>query len=156
MSLPQGAVVKPQVDDLEAAYAEVRRDPYVFAWAGREFTLPHLGNLDYRLQAEIETLSNLDVEHLEGLFARMFGPDQAKVWATVEVPTPVLFMLFDRWITHSGAKPGESPASKPSSKSTGTKSRPTSAATTTSASPKRPTAKRAPRKAASPRAKSST
>lgn len=149
-------VTKPEVDDLDAAYAEVRRDPYVFAWAGRDWSLPHLGNLDYRLQAEIETFNSIDVEQMEGLFARMFGPEQAAAWAAVEVPTPVLFMLFDRWIKHAGAKPGEPPASPPSSKSTGRRSRPTSAGSTTSASPKRSTAKRAPRKAASPPANSST
>lgn len=149
-------VTQPEVDDLEAAYAEVRRDPYVFAWAGRDWSLPHLGNLDYRLQAEIETLKDLDVEHLEGLFARLFGAEQATAWATVEVPTPVLFMLFDRWIKHSGKKQGESQPSKKSSATTGTRSRATSAGSTTSASPKRSTAKRAPRKAASPPVNSST
>ena len=147
----EGTVVD-EVDDLAAAYAEIAPKPYRFSWAGQEWMLPHLGGLDYRLQAEIENvgenLNNLD--YLEGLFARMFGAEQAARWAEVEVPTPVLFMLFDRWVKHSGAKPGEGEASKPSSRSTGRRSRPTSAASTTSASRKRSTAKKAPAKAASP------
>src|ERR1051325_9535538 len=99
-----GVVSLAEVDDLQAAYAEIRRDPYEFRWADQTWTLPHLGALDYRLQAELETVQSIDVDHLESLFARMFGPEQAARWAQVEVPSPVLFMLFDRWIQHSGAK----------------------------------------------------
>jgi len=137
-----------KVDSLTLAYAEIKREPYEFEWAGQEWRLPHLGALDYRLQAEIENSEGLDVKQLESLFTRIFGEEQAARWAAVEVPTPVLFMLFERWVEHSGRKPGESSASKRSSKSTGTKSRPTSAPSTTSVSPKPSTAKRAPRKAA--------
>lgn len=144
------------MDDLDTAYAEVRRDPYEFRWAEQSWSLPHLGSLDYRLQAEIETLNELDVERLENLFARMFGAEQASRWADVEVPTPVLFMLFDRWVKHAGAQPGESLASEPSSESTGASSNPTSDASTASASPRPSTAKRASRKAASRRESSST
>lgn len=143
------------VDDLQAAYAEVAREPYVFMWADREWSLPHLGALDYRLQAEIESLQTLDTKQLEELFARIFGPVQAPLWAEVEVPTPVLFMLFDRWVEHSGRKSGESRASKRSSKNTGARSRPTSAASTRgSASAKPSTAKPRARKAVSPPASS--
>lgn len=142
------------VDDLDAAYAEIRRDPYIFTWAAREWSLPHLGSLDYRLQGEIENSDGLDLAQLESLFARIFGSEQAKAWAAVEVPTPVLFLLFERWVGHSGRKPGEEQASTPSSESTGENSRPTSGASTTSASRKRSTAKPRARKAASPRASS--
>lgn len=144
-----GDIVAPDgVDDLQRAYQAIRRQPYTFQWADRQWTLPHLGELDYRLQAEIESVEGLDVKALENLFARIFGPTQAAAWAQVEVPTPVLMMLFDRWVKHAGGELGEQPASKPSSVSTGRKSRPTSGPTTTSASPKRSTAKRVPRKAA--------
>lgn len=150
----EGAERKP-VDSLVAAYNEIRRDPYEFEWPeGRTWSLPHLGALDYRLQGEIESSDGLTVAQLEHLFARIFGTEQAEEWAKVEVPTPVLFLLFERWVEHSGRKPGESSASKRSSKNTGTKSRPTSAPSTTSASPKPSTAKRAPRKAAVPRGSS--
>jgi hypothetical protein len=159
MTAVEGTIEPKQVDSLVAAYAEIRREPYVFEWPeGKTWTLPHLGELDYRLLAEVENIGDKasDLPYLESLFARMFGPEQAAAWAEVEVPTSVLFMLFERWVQHSGSKPGESPASKRSSKSTGTRSRPTSAASTTSVSPKRSTAGRAPRKAVSPRGNSST
>lgn len=144
------------VDDLDAAYAEIRRDPYLFTWAGREWTLPHLSDLDYRTMLRIEQRDELGVEELAALFADLFSADQRDAWAQTNVPLAVVFMLFDRMVKHSGAQPGESPASEPSSESTGANLKPTSAASTASASPKRSTAKRAPRKAASRPGKSST
>lgn len=144
-------------DSLVAAYAEIRRDPYVFEWPeGRWWSLPHPGDLDYRLLGELEQIDDkvADLEYLEGLFARIFGPDQAEAWQQVEVPTPVLFLLFDRYMKHAGAELGEDGASNASSKNTGTRSRRTSAGTTGSASRKRSTAKKAAPKAASPPVKS--
>lgn len=154
--LIQAGLAKAEVDDLQAAYAEIQRPPYEFTWADRVWTLPHIGELDYRIQSEIEATDTWDVPRLESLFTRMFGPEQAAAWAEVKVPAGFLMMLFERWVKFSGRKQGESPASNDSSESTGEKSRPTSDASTTSASPKRSTAARAPRKRASPRAKSST
>jgi hypothetical protein len=147
---------KAAADDLDAAYAEIRREPYIFTWAGREWSLPHLSDIDYRTMLKIEQRDELGVEELVALFAELFSQDQQVAWAEAVVPLPVVFMLFDRLMKHSGAKPGESPASEPSSESTGANSKPTSAASTDSASPKRSTAKRAPRKAASRRGNSST
>jgi hypothetical protein len=150
-------VTQDVVDDLDAAYKAVAREPYRFRWVGREWALPHIGELDYRLQAEIEDISELSLAQVDDLFRRLFGPEQADDWAQATQPGQFLSLLFERWIKHSGRKPGESPASKRSSKSTGAKSRPTSAASTPgSDSPKPSTAKRAPRKAASPRGRSST
>ncbi len=151
-----GEVVKPIPDDLDAAYAEIRRDPYIFTWAGREWSLPHISDLDYRTMLKIEQRDELGVTELVALFAEMFSKDQREAWAEANVPLSVVFMLFDRLMKHSGAQPGESPASEPSSGSTGAKSKRTSAANTSSASPKSSTARRAPRKAASPRGRSST
>jgi hypothetical protein len=147
---------KTAPDDLDVAYAEIRKEPYVFTWSGMEFTLPHLGSLDYRLQLQIEQWDQTGVEEVMTLFSKIFGEEQAAAWAEVEVPTPVLFMLFERWLAHSGAKLGEEPASSDSSGSTGKSSRRTSGRSTTSGSPKPSTAKRAPRKAASPLGNSST
>lgn len=145
----------PEVDDLDAAYAEVRREPYLFKWVGRQWTLPHIGELDYRVQAEIEDISELSLAQVNDLFKRLFGPEQADDWEQATQPGPFLSILFERWIKHSGRKQGESSASKRSSKSTGAKSRPTSGASTPSASRSRSSAKpakRAPRKAARPSA----
>jgi hypothetical protein len=152
----RGVAVDSAPDDLDAAYAEIRREPYLFTWAARQWQLPHLGGLDYRLQLEIEQTDSWDVDAVQALLARLFGAEQAQAWATVEVPTPVLFMVFERWLAHSGEKMGEDEASTGSSESTGPSSRPTSAASTGSASPKPSSAKREPRKAGSRRVNSST
>jgi hypothetical protein len=145
----EGVVVDaPKVDDLDVAYKEIAREPYRFRWAGRDWTLPHMGELDYRIQAEIESTTEFTLDKIDTLFRRMFGPEQADAFNETTVTGPFLAMLFDRWLTHSGVTPGEPEASTPSSETTGAKSRPTSGASTSSASPKRSTAKRAPRKAA--------
>jgi hypothetical protein len=144
-----------EFDDLDAAYAEVARKPYGFVWAGQKWVLPHIGELDYRVQAEIESVSELTLPQINDLFKRLFGPAQADRWDAAPQPGSMLSIFFERWIKHGGRKPGESMASKRSSKSTGAKSRPTSAVSTTSASRSRSSAKpakRAPRNAAKPTA----
>lgn len=138
----------PELDDLDAAYAAVCRDPYRFQWAGQTWTLPHIGELDYRLQQEIEQSAGLDTAALESLFARCFGEEQAARWSKVSVPISVLFMLFERWLKFCGAEMGEAPASTDSSDSIGEKSRPTSGTTTGSGSPKQSSGRQAPAKRA--------
>jgi hypothetical protein len=150
MSQPVTGEVMPaaEVDDLDAAYAEVAREPYRFQWQGRQWELPHMAELDYRIQDEIENTESFDITAINKLFDRMFGADQAAAFQETRVTAPFLAMLFDRWLKHSGARPGESEASTGSSENTGGSSRPTSPASTGSGSPKRSTAKRAPGKAA--------
>lgn len=150
------------VDDLDAAYASIRRSPYEFQWQGEQWELPHLSELDYRLQLEIESHDELGAKELTVLFAKIFGSQTAR-WERTAVPTQVLFMIFERWIAHSGGKLGEDEASTSSSENTGRKSRPTSAASTTasgsarrSSAKKAAPAKKAPAKALSPQGKSST
>ncbi|GIM88751.1 hypothetical protein [Paractinoplanes toevensis] len=141
-----------EFDDLDAAYAEIRRKPYGFVYSGQRWVLPHIGELDRRIQAELENAESLTFDQIDNLFRRLFGPEQAARWEQVEQPGSKIELFFQRWIAHSGVKPGEEQASSGSSGSTGKSSRPTSGATTGSASRKRSTAKkpakRAPRKAA--------
>lgn len=151
-----GEVVDPEVEDLQRAYAEIAGKPYKFTWVDRTWTVPHLRELDYRLQAEIEGLDEIGLDEIKALFGRIFDAQQAAAWDQVQVPAPFMLFLFDKWIKHSGGKQGEEKASEPSSESTGANSKPTSDASTDSGSPKPSTAKRAPRKAASRRASSST
>ena len=154
---PEDKAIKgwPVVDDLDAAYAEIAREPYRFTWQGRKWELPHMGELDFRLQSEIESMDEYTLEAIDALFQRIFGAEQAAEFAKIRVTGPFLAMLFERWLKHSGAAPGESEASNGSSENTGENSRPTSGTTTTgSGSPKLSTAKRAPRKRVSPRGKS--
>lgn len=156
----------PKVYDLQAKYAAQARKPFVFRWADRTWTLPHIAELDYELQAQIEMWDASDgsLAKINEFFVQIFGEEQAAEWAKVNKPIGMLPMLFNDWLAHSGSEPGESPASDGSSKSTGAKSRRTSTGSTTSGSPKRSSAakapaKRAPRKAApaaSPPASSST
>jgi hypothetical protein len=141
-----------EFDDLDAAYAEIRRKPYGFVWAGQKWVLPHIGGLDWRTQAKIEEMDALGIDAIFALFAEMFGDAQAERWKQTVQPSDALPLLFERWLAHSKVKQGEDEASNDSSENTGEKSRPTSAPSTASASPKRSTArkpaKRAPRKAA--------
>lgn len=146
---------KPAPDDLDAAYAEIRRDPYDFTWKGRQWTLCHFAELDYETQGKIEESTELTLADLTDIFRQAMGDEQFAEWRTVRRPVGVLEILFKRWVEHSGAKPGEDKASSGSSGSTGRSSRRTSGASTTSASPKRSTAKRAARKVVSPPASSS-
>ncbi len=148
----------PKVFDLQAKYQAQAREPFRFTWADREWVLPHLAELDFLLQAEIEAWSPKDttVDNINEFFAKIFGPEQASAWATVNRPLPFVYMLFDEWLKHSGAEPGESPASDDSSTSTEAKSRRTSGGSTGSGSRKRSSAaaptKRVPRKKAAPSA----
>lgn len=149
-----------QPDDLNAAYAEIRRDPYSFTFGPRDWTLCHFAELDYETQAKIENSSEMGLAELAEIFEQAMGAEQFAEWRKVRRPIGLLEILFKRWVEHSGAKQGEDSASSGSSKSTGGRSKRTSAASTGSASrsrstAKKATAKRAPRKAASQPAKSS-
>lgn len=130
---------EPEVFDLDAVYAEQRHLPFKFRWAGRDWELPHLAELDYRIQGEIESTEAWTLPAMLDLFRRMFGTEQVQAWDEVEVPGRVIGKLFDQWLTHSGAKPGESQGSDGSSTSSEPKSKPTSTGGTRSASPKRST-----------------
>jgi hypothetical protein len=141
----------PIVDDLDAAYAEIRREPYAFRLNGRDWILPHIQDLDYRVLADIETMNTADVPAILSLFNRMFDPEQAAAWADTPVPNPVLFLLFERWLAHGGAQSGEDSASSGSSGSTGKSSRRTSGGSTGSGSRASSSAKKAAPKKRAPR-----
>ncbi len=145
-----------EFDDLDAAYAEVRRRPYGFVWAGQKWVLPHIGSLDWRLRARIEDMDSLGIDDIYQLFADMFGPGQAERWKQTVQPTDALPLLFERWLAHSKVKQGEDEASNDSSENTGENSRPTSAPSTGSDSLKPSTAPTAEELAALQPANSST
>lgn len=150
-------VTKPPVDDLQRQYAEVAGNPYEFTWADRDWTLPHMRDLDIFLLTELENLNPtaMTADDLTSLFDRIFGPEQATEWARVPKPLTFLNLMLKRWTEHSGRQEGESPASEGSSTSTERPSKRTSTGSTASASRRRSTAKRAtPAKAATRRANS--
>ena len=143
--------------DLQRVYGEKVGGPFSFRWADRWWTLPNMLMLDFEVQDRIENLDTTaaDKDALNALFDELLGPEQAPEWRKAARPIGALLDMLRQWTEHSKAKLGESPASDGSSKSTGRPSNPTSAASTASNSRKSSTAKRAPRKAAFPRGKSS-
>lgn len=133
----------------ERYHRHVAKQPYSFPWQGRDWVLPHMAGLDYRLQNQIAKFDTLDMDELEQLFDRMLGKEQAAEWAQVDVPGDYLTMVFTDWLEHSGEQAGEDSASNDSLKTTGTSSRQTSRASTTTGSSKSSSAKKAtPRKRA--------
>jgi hypothetical protein len=139
------------VDDLERLYAESAGEPYRFTWAGQQWTLPHLRELDFKILAKLEKLdpATADEASVNELFDDIMDAEQGPAFRETHRPLPFLLLLLDRWTKHSGAEPGESSASSKSSPSTGTRSRRTSTGSTASASQKpSKAAKRAPRKVA--------
>ena len=129
-------------DNLQEIYQkEIARKPYRFFWADRWWELPHIAELDWKIQVEIEQFgNNVSIETVDELFGKMFGPEQAEAWGRVVRPLPFLEMLFSRWTAHSGREPGEPSASDSSSPSTRRPSKRTSTGSTGSASRKRSTA----------------
>lgn len=136
-----------EIYDLDARYAEVVKEPFQFRWAGKEWELPHFGDIDWRaagLATQIEAVvgddgnAEIDVSVLQQLFDYAFGPEQAARWAKVRQPVTAMTMLFTDWQKHGGTSVGESSASTDSSASTVRPSKRTSRATTTGSGSRKP------------------
>src|SRR5262249_6242318 len=139
-------------DDLDAAYAEIRRAPYTFQWQGREWTVCHFAELDYETQGKLEGSTDMGLDDLQGLFREAMGDAQYAEWGRGRRPVDLLPILFERWVKHSGSKQGEDSASSGSSGSTGKSSRRTSGGSTGSGSRASSSAKKAtPAKKAAPK-----
>lgn len=147
--------------DLQAVYAENSK-PFYFRWADRWWMLPHLKNLDFEVQAKVETFdfsmltgTNVDLDtarnRIDDLFNLVMGDEQGTEWRAVN-PRPVNMLLdmLQSWTKHSGVKEGEASASEGSSRSTGRPSKRTSKGSTASASRRRSPAKAAPEAAVTP------
>jgi hypothetical protein len=137
--------VSGEIFDLDAVYAEERREPFRFKWAGKQWELPHFSDIDWRaagLAADIEALADEDgtpevnLGVLRDMFRMAFGEEQAARWEQVPQNTPAMIHLFQAWQEHSGMSVGESQASPDSSGSTVRRSKRTSTGTTASASAK--------------------
>ncbi len=119
--------------DLDAAWAEERKAPFKFRWAGVWWTVPHLSEIvDWRQVADADSM---DLPAIQGLLRTGMG-ERAEEWAAVMQPVPAMFKLYDQWMVHSGMKPGEAPGSDDSSQSTAEPSQPTSTDSTASPSGK--------------------
>ncbi|MEU7771222.1 hypothetical protein AB0C44_07840 [Micromonospora taraxaci] len=115
------------VFDLDAYVAEHRKEPYRFRYGGQDFELPHAQDTDWRVA---QAADQGDVEAIQTLFRRGFGPEQWERFDALPQPAGAMGELFRRWQAHSGTKPGESPASPSSSESTAGPSTRRSAGTT--------------------------
>jgi len=133
----------PDEFDLDAAWVEMKRPPFHFRWAGVSWELPHLGDVDWRVVALAD---EMDLPKIQEALHLGLG-ERASEFDEHPQNTPAMFKLFDRWMEHSGMRPGEAPGSDDSSGSTDEPSPQTSTDTTESASVK-PSSGR--RKAASP------
>ncbi len=159
-------------DDFQADYTG-KAEPYWFRWADQWWVLPHPNMLDFSTHLKVVSIDvsalagsdadDADLEEtakakVDELFALIMDAEQAADWKNVESrPLNMMLGLFNRWMEHSQADPGESSASDDSSRSTGRPSKPTSTGSTASGSRRRSTAKKAaPKrvKAASPPANS--
>ncbi len=119
--------------DLDAAWAEQRREPFKFRWTGVWWSVPHLSEIvDWRQVADADSM---DLAAIQKLLKTGLG-ERAEEWEQVTQPVPAMFKLYDQWMVHSGMKPGEAPGSDDSSQSTEEPSPPTSTTTTASASGK--------------------
>ncbi|MFY1686500.1 hypothetical protein [Plantactinospora sp. WMMB782] len=125
--------------DLDAAYAEEVRPPFRFRWAGVAWELPHLGDMDWRA---VSLADEMDINAIKELFQLAFPPERAEEWEKVRQPTPAMIQLFQRWLAHSGMKPGETQGSEDSSENTEPASKRTSRSTTGSGSRGRSSAAR--------------
>ncbi|MFI7073557.1 hypothetical protein [Micromonospora sediminicola] len=118
--------------DLDAAWAEEQRTPFTFTWAGSRWTLPHLGDIDWRMVALAD---EMDLPAIQEVLRTGMG-ERAAEWEDTPQPAPAMLKLFDAWLEHSGMRPGEAPGSDGSSPSTEEPSPPISTASTASASAK--------------------
>lgn len=128
--------------DLDAAWADEERPPFKFRWGGVWWTVPHLGDIDWRV---VSLADEMDLEAIQEALRIGLG-ERAEEFDKQTQPTPAMFKLFDKWLEHSGQKPGEAPGSDGSSGSTEEPSPQTSTTTTASPSAKPSSA---PRKRAS-------
>jgi hypothetical protein len=103
-----------EVYDLDAAAAEIIREPFRFRYGGREWEFAHMADVDWRVISDADTG---DMDAVKKAFKIALG-DQAKEFDKLPQPISVMNNLFSRWLKHSGLNEGESLASLDSSGST--------------------------------------
>ncbi len=131
------------VFDLDAAHAEQAGEPFSFKWKGTRWEFPPITDADWRILSIADQLNVADgaedldtdaIASLERLFKLAVPEERAEEWERTRQPISAMILLFQRWMRHSGQKPGETSGSDVSSQSTAEPSPPTSPATTKSAS----------------------
>lgn len=96
--------------DLDALVAEAARDPFRFRLGGKTWTLPQYGSLDWKV-LEYGDSNELTFSR-EAL--RIGLGDQWETFSEIPLGLNAVGELFERWVKHSGVRPGESAASSDS------------------------------------------
>jgi hypothetical protein len=103
-----GRAASNGVFDLDAAIADADQTPFRFTFAGREWELPHLGQLDvWTMIAAAETG---DTQASVAVMEMALG-EQWEEFHAHPLPSVGLNALFERYVAHSGMAPGKLPAS---------------------------------------------
>jgi hypothetical protein len=122
-----------EVSKYDVLAAEADRRAFTFSYQGREWSIRHMADLDYRLARDGALKGDLDA--IDKLFRRGMGQEQFAAWeAETDVPSEVLKVIFDDYLEHCGTSRGKSQDSTPSSGSTETPSKPASKPRTKSTS----------------------
>lgn len=96
--------------DLDAAIREETAEPFTFTLGGKEFTIPHMQDVDKAALYIADSAGGQDV--LDALKLAL-----GEQWAAFDkLPLSVsgVNKLYEAWLEHSGLKSGESQASSPS------------------------------------------
>lgn len=99
------------VFDLDALIADADNKPFKFTFAGREWTLPHLSDLD--AWPLIAAMEQGDSTAARSTMALAVG-DEWDEFRSHRMPQHALNSLFERYTAHSGMAPGKQPASSSS------------------------------------------
>lgn len=98
---------EPAQFDLDTLEAERRHETFTFTFGGREFTLPHMRDIDRKLMRQVDEGSHWAAEE-----ALKIGLGE-QYDAFEELPLSLFGLneLFKAWLEHSGMREGESQAS---------------------------------------------
>ena len=116
-----------EVFDLDVIAKEVTEEQLLFRYVGRDWTLDHIRNFDYRITKDGV---GGDMEAVALSLRYGMGDEQFAEFQKLKLPMAVLDALFDRWLEHCGLNRGKSPDSTDSSESTEKPSKPRSRRTT--------------------------
>lgn len=121
MTSTRTATSKPddEVFDLNLNAVEAESDlrPFLFMWASksnpnRRFTMAHMEELD--VWPLMVAAGQGDAAAMAGIFRVALGDEQWEEFRKTPLPQYKLKALFRSYQKHSGAEPGESPASSTS------------------------------------------
>jgi hypothetical protein len=129
-----------QVKDYDKTVgAEAGKRAFRFQYEGREWSMRHIRDFDWRLLRE--GAIGGDMEAVDKVFRKGMGKDQYADWEQVEQSTALLDAIFDDYLEHCGLSRGKSESSTDSSETTEKPSKRASKPRTRSTSPGSTTAR---------------